>query len=469
MNFLYLATPVVALYINDNDAMIPEIWANMGLAILEENMVAAALVHRDFSNDVANFGDVVNTRRPGQFKIRRKGDNDPVLGQDANTVNVQVPLNQHFYTNFTIKDGEASKSFQDLVDLHLLPGMQNVARAIDRVVLGQAHAYLANAVGGLGTLSGANARNTILDARQKLNENKAHVQRRNMIVSPSSETALLKTDLFLRANERGDDGSALEEASLGRLLGFDFWLDQNIASTRVVDSDVSAGVTDGADSVGDTFIDVTVIGYNAVGGEYVTVAGDDQPRHIVAFTNVVGDVGDITLDAGLESDTASGAVVNIYSACAAAASYAAGVNLPINVDGFATGKPPQVGQLIAFGTGAARRVYTIIESEIISGTVQSILTDRPLELAINDNDPAFPGPAGSFNMGFHKDALALVNRPLALPASDLGVRSQVGVHNDISMRVSMQYNLAQQGTVITLDMLAGVAVLDTDLGVIMLG
>lgn len=469
MNFLYLADTVVSLYVNDNDAMIPEIWANMGLAILEENMVAAALIHRDFENEVANFGDVVNTRRPGQFKIRRKGDNDPVLGQDANTVNVQVPLDQHFYTNFTIKDGEASKSFQDLVDLHLLPGMQNVARAIDRVVLGQVHQYLANSVGGLDALSGANARDTILDARQKLNENKAFVQGRHLIVSPTSETSLLKTDLFLKANERGDDGTALEEASLGRLLGFDFWLDQNVPSTRVVDSDVTAGVTAGADAAGATVIDVTLVGANAIGGEWVTVAGEDQPHWVVAFTNTAGDIDDLTLESGLIVGTASGAVVNYYEPALAQGAYAAGSNLPLIIDGYATGKPPQVGQLLAIGTGASRRVYTIIESEVINATDQSVLLDRPLELAVANDQAVFPGPAGSYNWGFHREALALITRPLALPASDMGVRAQVGVHNDISMRVTMQYDIAQQGTVVTLDMLAGVAVLDTDLGVVMLG
>ena len=34
MNPFYLADAVVSLFVNDNDAMIPEIWANMGLAIL---------------------------------------------------------------------------------------------------------------------------------------------------------------------------------------------------------------------------------------------------------------------------------------------------------------------------------------------------------------------------------------------------------------------------------------------------
>ncbi len=471
MNPLYFADAVISLYVNDNDAMIPEVWSNMGLLILEENMVAASLVHRDFSNEVANFGDVVNTRRPGQFKIRRRGDNDPVLGQDANTTNVRVPLDQHFYTNFTINDGEATKSFQDLVDLHLLPAMQNVARAVDRAVLGRVHAFLVNAVGGLDTLTGAVAKARILDARNKMSKNKAVTAGRHMVVSPDSETALLNADQFTFANQRGDDGTALAEASLGRLLGFDFWMDQNLPSTRVVDSDVTAGVTDGTEAIGQTLIDVTIVGANAVAGEWVTIAGEDRPHWIVAFTNTGGDIDDITIDSGLVTAAASGAVVNYYGPAAIdlAAGYAAGSNLPMQVDSFATGKPPQVGQLLAIGTGASRRVYTIIESEVVSATEQSILLDRPLELAVIDDQAVFPGPAGSYNLGFHREALALVNRPLALPNNDLGVRSSVGIHNDLSMRVAMQYDLTNQGTKVTLDMLAGVQVLDTDLGVVMLG
>lgn len=471
MNILYLSDPVISLFVNDNDAMIPEIWANMGLAILEENMVAAALVHRDFSENVAQFGDVVNTRRPGQFKIRRKGDNDPVVGQDAVLTNVRVPLDQHFYTNFIIDDGEATTSFQDLVDTHMLPGMQNIARAVDRAILGRVHAYLVNAVGGLDALTGANAKDTILEARQKLNENKAFFNGRHMIVSPSSETDLLKTDLFVRANERGDDGTALSEASLGRLLGFDFWMDQNVTSTTQASSDVTLGVTDAAEPVNETVIDVTVVGENAVGGEWVTIAGENRPHWIVAFTNSGADIDDFTIDSGLVAAVTSAAEVAYYgpSLIDNAAGYAAGSNLPLQVDGFATGFPPQVGQLLAIGTGASRRVYTIIESEVVSSTEQSILLDRPLELAVVNDQAVFPGPAGSYNFGFHREAIALVNRPLALPATDLGVRSMVGVHNDISMRVSMQYDLSNMGTNVTLDLLCGVAVLDTNLGVIMLG
>lgn len=125
--------------------------------------------------------------------------------------------------------------------------------------------------------------------------------------------------------------------------------------------------------------------------------------------------------------------------------------------------------MISIGLGAARRDYTIIESEVINATDQSILFDRPLELALADDEDLYPGPAGSYNFVFHREALALVSRPLALPAGDMGVRASVAVHNDVSMRITMQYDIAQQGTVVTLDLLAGTAVLDTDLGVVMLG
>jgi hypothetical protein len=448
MNPLYLNL-VTSLYVNDNDALIPEIWANMGLAILEENMVAAALVHRDFENEIRSFGDVVNTRRPGQFKIRRKGDNDPVLGQDAVVNNVQVPLDQHFYTNFTIKDGEASKAFQDLVDIHLLPGMQNIARAVDRAILGRVHAYLANAVGTLDGLTGTNAKDTILAARQKLNENKAFFNGRHGVVDPRSETALLSEELFLRANEKGDDGTALREASLGRVLGIDWWMDQNTPGLLVGGADIQATTTTAAEPVGETVVAMTAAPTDGV-GVWVVIAGDDQPRHVTGIATL-----DITLDAPLKGAVATTAAVSYYNAMKAQGAYAAGENKAIIIDGFAAGKPPQVGQ--------------IIESEVINATDQSVLLDRPLELSVADNEDVYPGPAGSYNFVFHREAIALVSRPLALPSAGLGVDAAVATHNDVSMRIAMQYDIAQQGTVVTLDMLAGVAVLDTDLGVVMLG
>src|SRR5664280_518751 len=94
MKSQYLSRPFAVCYENSLDAYVPELWAQEGLAILEENMVMANLVHRDFENTVAKFGDVVNTRKPGEFKIRRKTDGTALTQQDATATNIPVPLDQ---------------------------------------------------------------------------------------------------------------------------------------------------------------------------------------------------------------------------------------------------------------------------------------------------------------------------------------------------------------------------------------
>ena len=99
MNKWYLSLALVACYGDPitgyaagagNDAFIPENWANEGLAILEENMVMANLVSRDFEPEVRNYGDVVNTRRPGTFTITRKADGDTLVPETASATNVPV-------------------------------------------------------------------------------------------------------------------------------------------------------------------------------------------------------------------------------------------------------------------------------------------------------------------------------------------------------------------------------------------
>ena len=121
MNFLN--TVWLPVFENDLDAFIPELWAQEGLLLLENNMVAGNLVHRSFENQVANFGDIVNTRLPATFVGKRKTDVDEVTIQDATVTNVAVPLNQHLHTTFIVRDGERSKSFQDLVVNLLQPAM----------------------------------------------------------------------------------------------------------------------------------------------------------------------------------------------------------------------------------------------------------------------------------------------------------------------------------------------------------
>lgn len=57
----------------------PELWTNEVLAILEENLAMANLVHRDFSPLAASHDDVVNIRRPRELSTKHKAQPDSVV------------------------------------------------------------------------------------------------------------------------------------------------------------------------------------------------------------------------------------------------------------------------------------------------------------------------------------------------------------------------------------------------------
>lgn len=454
-------------YANDNDALIPELWANESLAILEENMVMANLVHRDFSPLVASYGDVVNTRRPSEFTTKRKAQSDSVVSQNAQSTNVQVPLNQHVYVTFTIKDEEASLAFKDLVEYYMQPAAMQMARSVDRILCSQAIRFKANAAGRLAEMSASNAKDWVLDAREKMNVNKAYPNGRNLVISPQAETSMLKTELFISAEKRGDGGSALENARLGRILGFDTYMDQNVLYRSLTDADtLTLNHTAGA-SAGDTGNKAVTAASAVTVGSYVWFAGEGQLHEVKALT---GTTTGITLVSPYVNAVSANAVGYAFEPAVVAGTYAAGYDKAITLNTIATGKLPVVGQLMAFGTsnGGDRHEYAIIEVDAVSTTSVKVWLDKPLTTALSDADLAFPGPHGSICFAFHKDALALVNRPLAVPSGALGVQAAVGSYNDLAMRVAMQYDISSQGTIVTLDMLCGVATLDTNLGCVLL-
>lgn len=461
---LLRSRPVYNLYrANDVDSLIPEWWANESLAILEENMVASALIHRDFQEQVAKFGDTVHTRKPGQFTGKRKTNADTVTVQDATATDVPVILNQWVHTSFLIKDGEESMAMKELTDFFIAPAMLAQAQFCDKVVLGQVYKYLANNGGHLKNISSTNAKDYILDTREVQNVKKAYMTGRRLIVSPNSETEMLKNDGFTSAERVGDDGTALREASLGRKLGYDIFMCQNMSSVEDGNTKVDGAINNAAGYPAGTTV-VTVDGFTGavVTGSWLKIVGDDIPQRITAHSETLGNTTSITIAPGLRYAVADNAVVRVYTPGAVnnASGYVAGYAKAITIDGFTVA--PKIGQLITFGTAAP--VYSVLEA-----TTTSMLLDRPLDLAIADDAIVGVGPSGDYNFAFHRNALALVVRPLALPKTGAGALGAVVNWNDLSMRSVITYDGDKQGHLVTLDMLFGIKELDIDLGAVMFG
>ena len=463
----FFCASFAAVYDNSLDAYIPELWAQESLAILEENMVAAALVHRDFEPYIANYGDVVNTRRPAEFTGKRKTDNDDVTVQDASATNVPVPLDQQVHVSFLIRDGQESKGFKNLVQEYLSPAMLAQARFIDKIVLGQFPQFLANGAGKLGGMTTSTVKGDILDVRKVMNNNKAYDSNRNLIWNPNSETLALNTDIFLQANTTGDGGLALREAMLGRKLGFNHYMCQNMASiatTTDVTIDLLVDNTAGY-PVGTTTMVVDGHSGALTANMWFTVAGDETPHRIVSTSGGSTPVG-VTFTPALKHAVVNNAIITIYNPGAVnfSGGYAAGYAKDITYASFST--EPVAGQIVTFGVTSTDEKYSIIS---VDQTANTFVLDRPLASAVADAAIINIGPSGDYNFAFHRNALALVVRPLAMPMAGTGALSSVVNHNGLSMRATITYNGTKQGHLVTLDMLCGVATLDTNLGAVLYG
>ena len=456
----------LAAFDNDNSALVPEIWAQESLMFLENSMVMGMLVHRDFQNEVARFGEVVNTRRPSGFEAVRKVDGDDVTVQDASLVNVAIRMDQHWHTSFLIYDGEESKSMQSLIETHAQPALSSIAQAIDQTIFGESYNFMDNYAGKLGTTPTAA---TMIALRESLTKSKCPLVGRRLTVSPDAEGSFLNIADWVNANSVGDEGSAMREGHLGRKFGFDTFTSQNvpaIAAGNTVD------VTGNVDLVGGYAVDTTTLAVEGftgsptrILGAWITLAGDMTPQRVTAIdTNSGGDLVEITIDPGLRYAVANDAAITIYTPgtinqAVSPAGYAQYWVKEMVLSNFSVA--PKSGQLVAFGTGED------LFGTVGTPTATGVTLSRSLDTAVANAANVAIGPAGQYCLGFHKNAIALVTRPLAMPVAGSGVRSAVANYNGLSIRATITYDPYKQGHLVTLDLLAGVKTLDSSLGAVM--
>jgi hypothetical protein len=460
---------------NSIDAYIPELWANESVAILVENLVIANLVHQDFSPLVANFGDTVHTRQPAEFIAKRKTDADSVTIQNADATNIPVVLNQHFHTSFMIKDGEESKSFKMLRDEYLAPAVTSIARAVDMCLLGESHQFLGNAEGIANGLTTSNIIQYIVETRKRMNINKAFEQNRNLILTPNTEAIALQTGTFHEADKLGDNGTAMREASLGRKFQFNTFMSQNSPSTIGGPTFANASLVDNASGypAGATLVHVDGAGAALKVGMWFKIAGDGILHEITALGSVVTQDVDVTFTPPLRAAVADDAALTVgdVGLINFASGYAAGYAKELVVDGIVGIVP--VGALIKFATPGTPSViksgvYSVIATTETAGDTTGITLNRPLDVALVNNDEINFGVPANHNFAFHRNALALVSRPLAPAPRGLALSSIANMAG-VGMSVTITYDGSQQGVLVTCDLLCGIKVLDTDLGAVLIG
>ena len=205
---------------------IPQIWANTALEILRSKIVLAKLVTRD--SDIAAFsvGDTLNIPYPGAFTANDKAANTPVTLQVPTATTTTVTLNKHKEASFLIEDAVRATANQDVMARYMEAAVIPLVEALESDLMAAAVTFT-NSVGTYGTdITAA----TVRSARKTLNDNKAPVDGRVLVVSDKDEIALLGDstlqNYFAFAQTQG-----VAEGSIGRLYGFDVYSSQLVIAT----------------------------------------------------------------------------------------------------------------------------------------------------------------------------------------------------------------------------------------------
>jgi len=288
--------------------------AREALLILQSNMVATQLYDRQYEADFSGSearGDTIRVRRRDRGNAQEFGG--AINPRGLQESKIDIVLEKHYDASFEITSKEAKLDLDSFSDQVVEPEVVSIAELVDAFALSKINDLpnMAGVDGAGAPLAFATDIGGVAQYRKVLNNLKVPMAGRQAIWSPEGDAKLLSIASFVEANKKGDNGTALAEASLGRVLGFDHWMAQNVDETPLASLDGASAQVVGALPVGTTAIPVdTANGAAVVFADRSTVQIGGINYTVNGAATMAGSAGTINILEGLKAPAADNDVVS---------------------------------------------------------------------------------------------------------------------------------------------------------------
>lgn len=250
----------------------PTMIAQEALMILTNEMVLGNLIYHGYSPEFqSGRGATVEVRVPTTFTASVFAST--VAVQTAAEGTVSLVLDTLLDVTFELSSQELTHDVNSISEQYIKPAMIAHAQSVDSSI-----AALYADIAGNYAVTSSPAVSDIAGVRAVLNHQKAPLRDRRLVFHPTVEAEYISLDAFLNANKRADGGRAVREAELGRIMGFDTYMDQNMPTHTATTTEATA-LVNGALSAADTvmvFDNHAVAAGTANAGDVFWVKGGDD-------------------------------------------------------------------------------------------------------------------------------------------------------------------------------------------------
>ncbi|CAO3447864.1 hypothetical protein [Azospirillum argentinense] len=408
-----------------NVILTPSVIAKEALMQLENNLVMANNVHKEYKKEFVKVGQTVSIRTPVKFYT---ADGANRVNQDVEEGNTSITVDQRKHVSWKFSTQDLTLSIEEYSARYIKPAMVTLANTVDQSLAGL-YRYVWNAVGTPGTTP-ANY-DAVAAVGQRMDEMAVPTDgERKLVLNPAAGYKIAGTATALYMQQVAQD--AYRNGSIGEIAGLETFKSTNVR-THTVGTKAGTPLVNGANQ----------------GVTYAAVKSSYQQTLVT------------------DGWTAGSAVLKAGDVFTIAGVYA--VN-PVPGEG-STGKTvlPYLQQFVVQGDvsadGGGAASLTISPPIITSGPYQTVTAapaDNAAITVLGTASTAYPQ-----NLAFHRNAFALVTVPLEMPdGASFKARESA---NGLSVRVVKDYDINADEDIIRLDILFGRKAIYPDLACRLVG
>jgi hypothetical protein len=395
-----------------NEILTPSVIAKEALVLLENKLGMAKRVHRNYQNEFSKVGDTVTIRKPVRFTTRSGAT---YSAQDVQEGSTTVTMTDQIGVDFEFQTADLTLKIEQFSERYLAPAMSAMIHKVEGDLCGLYNAVW-NSVGIPGTTPNSFA--ALAAAPLRLDLMAVPTDMRMGVLDPNAGWSILGTQTTLYMQGKAQE--AYEDGELGSIAGLNLMQTQNVKAHTI-------GTKAGTPLIAGASQNTTYTLTRATNSQSLLTDG-------WTFSSAILKKGDVFTIANVFA-------VNPVTKQVTTVLQQFVVNADISAD------------------GAGLATLNISPAIITTGAYQNVNAapaDNAAITVLGTASTAYPQ-----NLVYHKNAFALVTRPLEIPQG--ASWSARETYNGLSMRIISDYDISTDRQKTRLDMLYGVKAIYPDL------